>query len=125
LAVIEVKWPLNINFGRIMSKQSKDHLIHILQQLKKPAKFREIYNKLNKAYPERTVRRWLSELSEQKIINKTGAKKGTCYQLAYSNDTIINSFQEYLSSDAKIAVQYVQQPVFNRKPAAGHIEQQF
>jgi len=116
LAVIKVKWPLKYKFGRIMSKQSKDHLIHILQQLEKPAKFREIYNNFNMAYSERTVRRWLSELSEQEIINKTGAKKGTCYQLAYSNDTVINSFQEYLSSDAKIAVQYVRQPVFNRKP---------
>ena len=99
-----------------MSKQTKDELLHILQHLKKPAKFREIYNSLNEAYPERTVRRWLSELSEQKFINKTGAKKGTCYQLAHSNDTLNNSFQQYLSPDAKIAVLYVQQPVFTRKP---------
>jgi len=98
-------------------KQSKHELIKILQKLKKPVKFREIDDELNHAFPERTLRRWLSELYEQKIINKTGVKKGTHYQIVNSKDRVINSsFHQYLSTTAKIAIDYVQQLIFNRKP---------
>ncbi|RKZ94154.1 MAG: hypothetical protein DRQ43_07260 [Gammaproteobacteria bacterium] len=101
-----------------MSKQQpKDELISILHRLKEPAKFREIYGGLKQTYPERTVRRWLSELCNQKIINKTGSKKGTRYQIANSIDKVFDSgFQKYLSTAARIAINYVEQPVFNRKP---------
>ncbi len=101
-----------------MSKQqSKDELINILHQFKDPVKFREIYEGLVQSYPERTVRRWLSELSDQKIIHKTGSKKGTRYQIRNNQfESVKTSFQQYLSTSAIMAVEYVEQPVFNRKP---------
>ncbi len=101
-----------------MSKQQpKNKLISILHQFENPVKFSEIYEKLDQSYPERTVRRWLSELSDQQIINKTGSKKGTRYQIAKKQSESVNSsFQQYLSTSARMAVDYVEQPIFNRKP---------
>jgi len=52
------------------NKQAKDELISILNQFNEPVKFTEIYKRLNQTYPERTVRRRISELCEQKIITK-------------------------------------------------------
>jgi len=101
-----------------MSKQQPiSKLLSILHQFEVPVKFSEIYEKLDQSYPERSVRRWLSELSDQQIINKTGAKKGTRYQIAKRQSESVNSnFQQYLSTSARTAVDYVEQPVFNRKP---------
>jgi Fic family protein/predicted transcriptional regulator len=101
-----------------MSKQqSKDELVNILHRFKEPVKFREIHAALNHVYPERTLRRWLAELCKQDIIKKTGAKKGTHYQIANNEDELVDSsFQQYLSTAARISIDYVQQPIFNRTP---------
>jgi Fic family protein len=104
---------------KMSRKQPKEQIIKILSGLKEPVDFKTIQSTLNYAYAERTLRRWLSELSELGEIKKTGAKRGTRYQsidnqLPAQVEHDSEDFQKYLGSAARQAIEFVKQPIFNR-----------
>lgn len=119
--------------GRYMSKQqSKDAVLKCLSELQEPVNLKMIADQLGHIYPERSLRRWLTELNNEGLINKTGIKKGTRYQFIIGdlqnnilsvgkNKTSGNKtsgFHAYLSPEAIQAIEFVKQPIFTRPPVA-------
>lgn len=82
--------------------------------------------------PERTIRRWLNEMANERLIEKTGKKRGTRYQIIKRTQNIAQNEPGSLpssdqqadqknphfifSSESKEAITYIQQPIFQRKP---------
>ena len=110
-----------------MKKEIQDHLIKVLTTFSEPVDFNEIHAALGGQYKDRSLRRWLSELADEKVIVKTGQKKGTRYQIAtnielpvsgpqQSLDPVHEQFSRYLGVAARKAIDHVRQPIFTRAP---------
>jgi DNA-binding IclR family transcriptional regulator len=62
-------------------KDKKMAVLHQLSQESEPIGLSELLDKLGNEYPERSVRRWLSEMVAEGLVDKIGHKKGTKYQV--------------------------------------------
>lgn len=85
-------------------------VLEILRQQGKPIALADLLGQLEPNSKERTVRRWLSELSDEGLVEKIGQKKSTRY-LAISS-----GISDNFASSSRKAIEYVQQPIYNRKP---------
>jgi len=61
---------------------------------------------LNHRYADRTVRRWLTSLIEEGLVEKKGKKRGTQYRAIVST----------ISEKSLEIIQYIQLPIYKRKP---------
>lgn len=98
-----------------MKKSTKKlAVLSILQTQAVPLKLSEILNLLESDYPERTVRRLLSEMIAEEIITKTGNKRSTLYQ---ANKSSINEDPQIAFNDKSTGtLGYINQPLFERNP---------
>jgi len=55
----------------------QNEIIQAISSFAEPVNFNEIHMALGDQYKERSLRCWLSELAEKRLIEKTGQKKGT------------------------------------------------
>lgn len=62
-------------------KAKKLNLLNQLKNAQSPLSLTELLNLTANTIPERTLRRWLSSWVEQGVIERTGQKRGTKYQL--------------------------------------------
>jgi Fic family protein len=62
-------------------KQKQQAILALLEQVPLPLSLSEILDKIDHSVAERTLRRWLSNWVDQKVIIKTGNKRSTRYQL--------------------------------------------
>lgn len=84
-----------------------------------PVGIYELLEELPKGFADRSVRRWLDELSQLKLIEKIGLKKGTKYQIA---NPISFSLREESSCPFKEeslhVIRQIQRPLKERRPVA-------
>lgn len=101
----------------------QQQIIQALSSFDKPVDFNEIDVALGHQYKSRSLRRWLGELAESGLIDKTGQKKGTRYQLATNKqvshdqqgiEPVHEEFSRYLSVSARRAIDEVRRPIFSR-----------
>lgn len=107
-----------------MKKQIKKMaVIDLLRQKNEPQSLSELLTSLGTNYSERTVRRWLAQMTNEGVIVKLGEKRNTRYTL---KPTFIERETESTSiifskRSAKV-INQIRQPLFNRKPVAYHTE---
>lgn len=96
-------------------------VIELLGRQTQPIGIRDLLSLLGDGYPERSVRRWLSEFIEKGKVVKIGNKRGTRY---YATPFLeVNECKpEYSSTPATDPVAYIQQPIFHRKPVSYHTQ---
>ncbi len=101
--------------------KTRDKKLAVLHQLSlepEPVSLLELVKKLPEHPPERTVRRWLNELAEEGLVEKSGRKKGTQYQVrsgrrnGENRSAVSNCFG---SISARI-IDQVKRPIYEREP---------
>lgn len=90
-------------------------VLHQLSQESEPIGLFALLEKLGGAYPERSVRRWLSEMVNEGVIEKSGHKKGTKYQvLKLSRREASSCF----GLESLKIIEQVRRPIYERAPIA-------
>jgi hypothetical protein len=95
--------------------KNRDKKLAVLMAVKQsyePISLPNLLKKLGPDFAERTVRRWLNEMSREGTLIKIGAKRGTHYQIASHVQSSI--FDE----TSHIAIKRIQQPLFTRDPVS-------
>jgi len=102
--------------GRIMKTQEekKQLLLSVLQARDAPVSLLELMPLLGPDFSDRSVRRWLSEMTEQHLVIKTGQKRGTLYQARLATKGLI------FSPAAQAEVDRISKPLFERPPVTYH-----
>lgn len=92
--------------------ESKQHILDALEKLQS-ASLAELLKELGESFVERSVRRWLKELAQEHLVEKTGHARATRYKLAdkFSSKAVFNPTSQ------KIIAQ-INQPLFHRNPVA-------
>lgn len=108
-------------FGRKMSKSDrKMAVLMALQDASHPLMMSEIQHALGEAYPVRSMRRWLNELVDEGLVQKTGNKRSTQYQALRIAETAEGVAQEsgqsFFSQESEDLIEYIKQPLHLRNP---------
>ena len=118
MAVFLIKLAVSEKKEKTMKfRDRKQAVLQKLSQKTKPTSLRDLLHELGKNYPERSVRRWLNELTNEGVIEKLGHKRGTKYRVIQN----FNKKQEISScfgSDSVSAIEYVRRPLYERQPIA-------
>ncbi|MFA6036733.1 MAG: Fic family protein [Legionellales bacterium] len=92
-----------------------------IKQMHEPISLPDLLKYLGEGYAERTTRRWLQELIEEKLLEKKGQKRGTLYFV--KPETLIPQISPMLfTKQDEIAIAYVKQPLYTRKPISYQIQ---
>lgn len=122
----------------VNKKDRKMAVFLALKQQDAPIDLPGLLEQLGPDYAERTVRRWLADMAEQGIVEKTGQKRGTRYrviqrpptsartselQVTYPKSSVRQTFEVRQDVAAygfqgMEAIIYVRQPLFQRKPVS-------
>jgi Fic family protein len=92
-------------------------VLHQLSQEAEPVSLPELLLKLGKGYAERSVRRWISEMINEGLVEKIGEKRATKYrvpQKSRRNSGLTSCF----SSESLKIIEHVQLPLYQRNPVA-------
>lgn len=100
-------------------RQNKLIILEKINQETAPISLPELLSKLGSEFKERSVRRWLNELIEEGLAQKSGQKKGTKYfakeaKVEQLSGDVSNCFN---SSSLKI-IEIIKKPLFERKPVS-------
>ncbi len=98
-------------------KNGKMAVLMALRHHNRPMTLRELLEILGETFAERTMRRWLNELTSEGVVKKRGQKRNSRYQ-AVSLPPVRSSFFKREGSSSLQAIDYVQQPLFKRAPVA-------
>lgn len=102
-----------------MKKEKKKMaVLQVLCQQIEPIDLSTLLKKLGDAYKERTVRRWLSEMIQEGLVDKKGVKRSTKYQAAQRILETIPQKGSCFSLESQNAIEYVRKPLYERKPAS-------
>lgn len=117
---IGYNWPYKSYYGRKMTDNTKKMaVLQALQQQKKAVSSRELLKILGSEYKERSVRRWLDDLCKAGQVVRAGKKRGTQYQADIPALPTQNVF-ELFRKESTAKIQFVRQPLINRKPVGYH-----
>ena len=94
-------------------KDKKLAVFHLLQKKVQPASFRDLVDELGEDFPERSVRRWLTELVTQGVVKKTGNKRLSRYTAC-----IPEIEASYFKESNKQVIEKLRRPVYEREPVA-------
>lgn len=95
-----------------MSKETKKMaVLHALRQQNAPVSLSELMRQLGDEFAERSVRRWLSEMVEDNLVDKIGQKRSTHYRAITKPS---------FSSASDEIIERVKQPLFSRSPTSYH-----
>ncbi len=112
-----------VNDARHDKTDTIAQVLNTLASLPQPASLPDILAHLPEGFAERSVRRWLAQLSEQGQVLKTGRKRGTRYQLV-SPPSFPLEIREpppepgLFSNGARQILARVRQPLFHRHPVS-------
>lgn len=98
------------------SEEKKSKLLHLLSLETQPIGLPKILEKLGKEFAERTVRRWLSTMVENGLVEVYGSKRATKYSMAKKlggSDLVSNGC---FSSESLKIIQQLQRPQYERQP---------
>jgi len=87
-----------------------------LEEAVEPIGMLELLAKLGDQYSARSVRRWLTELVEQKLVEKIGFKRGTKYRVIPGVGKQLESTASFFGSESRQIVQQIQRPLYERMP---------
>lgn len=104
----------------------RDRKLEILHQLSlecEPISLLELIDKLDKAYTDRTIRRWLNKLIEEGLVIKSGATKAAKYVVTKEDKGIEKSASQIdisscFGSESIKAITKIKRPIFERYPCA-------
>lgn len=99
----------------------RDNKMAILRQLgleSEPIGLPELMLQLGDGFKERSVRRWLGLLIEEKAVKKIGEKRGTKYSATVRATEASNVISSCFSSASLEAIKLVKRPLFERQPIA-------
>jgi len=110
-----------VNDARQDKADNIAQVLNTLASLPQPASLPDILARLPEGFAERSVRRWLAQLSEQGRVLKSGHKRGTRYQLAVPPSSPLEvreppSELSLFSDGARRSLARVRQPLFHRRP---------
>ncbi len=101
----------------MIRQNKKTAVLGLLQREGKAQSLSDLLIGLGPKYTERSVRRWLSQLVAEDLVEKTGQKRGTLYQ-AIQEKSSEEEASIGFSQRSMGAIDYVRQPIFQRQPVA-------
>lgn len=100
------------------TQDKKLAVLHQLSQESAPIGLLELLKKLGKDYIQRSVRRWLSEMIKEGIVEKMGLKRGTRYQVIHRVSRHTGSTSSCFGSESTKVIEQVRRPLYKRNPVA-------
>ena len=100
------------------SKDKKLAVLHQLSQESDPISLLHLLEKLGMGYVERSVRRWLTEMVNDGLVEKIGHKRGTRYQVIHRAKRDIGKTGNCFGSTSIKVVEQVRRPIYERSPIA-------
>jgi fido (protein-threonine AMPylation protein) len=94
----------------------KSAVLHQLGQEAEPIGLADLLDKLGNNFAQRSVRRWLSEMVNEGLVEKLGSKRGTKYQLIHRCSHDITKAGECFSPASKKVVSQIRRPIYERSP---------
>lgn len=91
-------------------------VLHHLSQKSQPIGLQEILEKLGSDYAARTVRRWLSKMVKDGLIEVVGTKRATKYAITKRTEGRTLTSNSCFTSESKKILQFLQRPQFERSP---------
>ena len=100
----------------------RDRKLAILRRLSQEAEAISLHQLLDRLqndfdFKERSVRRWLNELTQEGVIEKSGQKRGTKYKVAGRGIRNTHASRCF-GSDSLSAIEKVRRPIYERQPVA-------
>lgn len=117
----------DIFFGRILkflavfeenkmdSKNKKFLLLEHLSTQEMPITLHQLLDISGKEYSDRSVRRWLTELINEGLVEKSGQKRGTKYQIIRRVEEVSQG-NEPFTAESKKTIEQVRRPLYERNP---------
>lgn len=87
-----------------------------LSQQADPISLHQLLELLQPDFRERSVRRWLNELAQEGLVEKSGQKRGTKYKIAKKTGEHNSSASSCFGSESLAALEKVRQPIYERQP---------
>jgi Fic family protein len=97
-------------------KDKKLAILHQLSQEIEPIDLQSLIEKLGNDFAERSVRRWLTEMVAEGMVEKIGLKKGTRYQVKHKADRKASDTSSFFGFKSKQILQQVRTPIYERRP---------
>jgi hypothetical protein len=94
-----------------------DKKVRLLNQLSQETGFiglAELLAKLGNAYNERSVRRWLAEMTQNGLVEKKGSKKGTLYKILNQEEKSLGQSSTCFSSESLEIIALTKRPRHER-----------
>lgn len=99
-------------------KDKKLAVLHQLGQESEPIGITELLKRLGSEYNARSVRRWLSEMITQGLVEKLGLRKGTRYQVINRANREIGKAKSCFGLESIKIIEQVRRPIYERNPIA-------
>lgn len=89
------------------AKEKKMGVLHQLSQEAEPINLSELLKKLGSEYSERSVRRWLSEMITEGLVEKSGQSKSTKYQVLKRDSRDINKVASFFGLESTGVIEHL------------------
>ena len=99
-------------------KDKKLAVLHQLSQEAEPISLAELLKNLGGKYVERSVRRWLSEMITEGLVESLGHKKGTKYQVITRANRENGKTGSCFGLESIKIIEQVRRPIYERTPMA-------
>jgi Fic family protein len=100
------------------SHEKKTEVLHQLSTEPHPIGMVELLEKLGPNFSERTVRRWLSELVYEGLVERSGQKRGTKYSVLQRSERNTEGREHLFGPQSKSTIERIHRPLFERKPVS-------
>lgn len=110
---VSVERGVHLNF-----KDKKLVVLHQLSQESEPINLPDLLKKLDGDYVERSVRRWLAEMVSEGLVEKSGSKRGTKYQIIQRSTRGLTKASSCFGSESTKVIEQVRLPLYERNPIA-------
>jgi len=100
------------------SRDKKLRLLHQLSQETDPLSVKELLDKLEGDYSERTVRRWLAKIMKDGLVEKTGKNKAARYKIIQRSFRQGYTTRSCFGEESQIIVEKIRRPIYERAPVA-------
>jgi hypothetical protein len=95
--------------------EKKLFVLHELSQESEPIGIHALLKKLGPKFVERSVRRWLSEMTRNGLISKSGNKKSTQYQVIHRSSRSRTGISGCFSSKSVASIEKIRKPLYERQ----------
>jgi fido (protein-threonine AMPylation protein) len=99
-------------------KEKKLAVLHHLSEEAEPISLNALLNKLGVEYTARSVRRWLAEMVNKGLVEKTGDKRGTKYQVIRREKREAGTMRSCFGVESLKLLQLIHRPIYERQPVA-------